>query len=322
MNVPESLSAWEAQRPAIRATLWRLLGDLPPLFTPDVQIVTTLEREHFTIEKIAFENGAGATVFGYVLVPRQGQRPAPAVLYSHFHGGHYHVGKDEVFLDRVSVPPLGPALAEAGFIVLAIDAYSFGERQTQGPAGSREVGADTEMALYKKLLWEGSTLWGMIVRDDLLALNYLCARPDVDPARLVATGISLGGSRTTWVSALDDRIALTVPVAQMTRYRDFVEAGSLNGHRIYFYVPGVLTTGIDMEHLVSLVAPRAQIILIGDSDPLSPVGGVRKVEAFARQVYTLYGAADRFQAAIYEGVGHTYTPAMFAALMDGLRRYV
>ena len=46
------------------------------------------------------------------------------------------------------------------------------------------------------------------------------------------------------------------------------------------------------------------------------------MEAFARQVYTLYGAADRFQAAIYEGVGHTYTPAMFAALMDGLRRYV
>ena len=84
-----------------------------PLFTPDVQIVTTLEREHFTIEKIAFENGAGATVFGYVLVPRQGAAH-PAVLYSHFHGGHYHVGKDEVFLDRVSVPPLGPALAEAG----------------------------------------------------------------------------------------------------------------------------------------------------------------------------------------------------------------
>ena len=90
------------------------------------------------------------------------------------------------------------------------------------------MGADTEMALYKKLLWEGSTLWGMIVRDDLLALNH-CARPDVDPARLVATGIARRIHDV--VSALDDRIALTVPVAQMTRYRDFVEAGSLNGHR-------------------------------------------------------------------------------------------
>jgi hypothetical protein len=134
--------------------------------------------------------------------------------------------------------------------------------------------------------------------------------------------MSLGASRTTWVSALDDRIKLTITVAQMTRYRDFLDAGNLNGHSIYYYVPGALVSGIDMEHLASLVAPRAQIILIGDSDPLSPVGGVRVVEEFTRQVYALYGAVDRFQTVIYEGVDHTYTPEMFAAVMDGLRRFV
>lgn len=321
MNLPESLSAWENQRPAIREILWRLLGDLPPIFTPDVQVVATLERERYTIEKITFDNGAGAVVFGYVLIPRGLQQPAPAVLYSHYHGGHFHLGKDEMFQDRVSVPPLGPALVEAGFVVLAIDAYAFGERQVQGPAGDRELGRETEFALFKKFLWEGRTLWGMIVRDDLLALNYLCARPDVDPTRLVATGMSLGASRTTWVSALDDRITLTIPVAQMTRYRDYADAGSLNGHSIYYYVPGALVSGIDMEHIASLVAPRAQIILIGDSDPLSPVSGVRTVEAFTRQIYALYGAPDRFQTVIYEGVEHAYTPAMFAVVMDSLRRF-
>ena len=161
-----------------------------------------------------------------------------------------------------------------------------------------------------------------MVRDDLLALNYLCARPDVDPTRLVATGMSFGGSRTTWISALDDRITLTIPVAQMTRYHDFAEAGSLNGHRVYYFVPGALVAGMDMEHLTSLVAPRAQIILIGDSDPLSPVSGVRAVEAFTRRVYGLYGAADRFETVIYEGLAHAYTPPMFAAVMAGLRRFV
>ncbi|MBN1964325.1 MAG: dienelactone hydrolase [Anaerolineae bacterium] len=322
MNVPESLSAWDSQRPAIRQTLWRLLGDLPPIFTPDVQVTARLERERYTIEKIAFDNGAGAVVFGYVLIPRGLQQTAPAVLYSHYHGGHFHLGKDEMFQDRVSVPPPGPVLVEAGFVVLAIDAYAFGERQTQGPAGGLESGRETEFALFKKFLWEGRTLWGMIVRDDLLALNYLCTRPDVDSKRLAATGMSLGASRTTWVSALDDRIALTIPVAQMTRYRDFADAGRMNGHSIYYYVPGALVAGIDMEHLASLVAPRAQIILIGDSDPLSPASGVRTVEAFTRQVYALYGAADRFQTVLYEGVDHTYTPAMFAAVMDGLRRFL
>lgn len=322
MNLPESWSEWETQRPAIRETLWRLLGDLPPIYTPDVQVIARLERERYTIEKITFDNGAGAVVYGYVLVPLSLQQPAPAVLYSHYHGGHYHLGKDEMFQDRVSVPPLGPALVEAGFVVLAIDAYAFGERQSQGPAGNRELGRETEWALFKKFLWEGRTLWGMMVRDDLLALNALCARPDVDPTRLVATGMSLGASRTTWVSALDDRITLTIPVAQMTRYRDYADAGSLNGHSIYYYVPGALVAGIDMEHLTSLVAPRAQIILIGDSDPLSPVSGVRTVEDFTHQIYALSQVPDRFQMVVYEGVGHAYTPAMFAAVMDGLRRFV
>jgi dienelactone hydrolase len=322
MNDPEFLSAWETQRPAIRNTLWRLLGDLPPIFTPEAQIVARVERERYTIEKITFDNGAGALVLGYVIIPRGLRQPAPAVFYSHYHGGHYHLGKDEMFQDRVSVPPLGPALVEAGFVVLAIDAYAFGERQSQGPAGDREAGRETEVALFKKFLWEGRTLWGMMVRDDLLALNYLCTRADVDPTRLVATGMSLGGSRTTWLSALDDRITLTIPVAQMTRYHDFAEEGSLNGHSIYYYVPGALVAGIDMEHLTSLVAPRAQIILIGDSDPLSPVSGVRTVEAFTRRIYTLYGAANRFETVIYVGVAHAYTPAMFAALMAGLRRFV
>jgi dienelactone hydrolase len=313
---------WQARRPILRETLWRLLGDLPTIVTPDVQVVARLERERYTIEKITFDNGAGAVVFGYVLVPQGLKQPAPAVLYSHYHGGHFHLGKDEMFQDRVSVPPLGPALVEAGFVVLAVDAYAFGERQSQGPAGNREVGRETESALFKKFLWEGRTLWGMIVRDDLLALNYLCARPDVDLTRLVATGMSLGASRTTWISALDDRITLTIPVAQMTRYRDFADSGNLNGHSIYYYVPGALVSGIDMEHLASLAAPRTQIVLVGDSDPLSPVSGVRAVEAFTRQVYALYGAEERFQTVIYEGVGHAYSPAMFAAVMDGLRSLV
>jgi len=178
-------------------------------------------------------------------VPRQGQRPAPAVLYSHFHGGHYHIGKDEVFLDRVSVPPLGPALAEAGFIVLAIDAYSFGERQTQGPAGSREVGADTEMALYKKLLWEGSTLWGMIVRDDLLALNETVLpallgkiRPE---ARRLVDLHRHAGRATYIVSAAPQEIVeplaislgMTAGIGTKGKVEDGVYTGELDGPFCY-----------------------------------------------------------------------------------------
>ncbi len=306
----------------IQATLWRLLGEVPSRTLPEPTRLATFDRPGFTIEKIAFDNGVGATVFGYVLAPKTLTGPAPAVLYHHYHGFKYHLGKNEMFEDRVTVPPLGPALAAAGYVVLAIDAYAFGERQQQGPAGDRESGADTELALFKQFLWQGRTLWGMMLRDDLLALDYLCARPDVDPARIAATGMSLGGSRTTWLAALDDRIKVAIPVAQMTRYQNLLAAGNVNDHGIYYYVPGALASGVDMEQIVSLMAPRAQCILIGDSDALSPIDGVRTIDAYARHVYDLYEAGERFQTIIYPGVGHDYTPGMYRAMLDTLARFL
>jgi hypothetical protein len=76
--------------------------------------------------------------------------------------------------------------------------------------------------------------------------------------------------------------------------------------------------GLDMEILTSLAAPRTQMILIGDSDPLSPVAGVRKIIDFTQHIYALYGAGAQFQPQIYAGIAHKFTPEMFAALLDCL----
>ena len=109
---------------------------------------------------------------------------------------------------------LGLALVEAGFIVLAIDAYGFGQREHQGPGGESEGGASTELSLYKQFVWQGRSLWGMMVHDDLTALRYLRSRPEVDAARVGAVGMSLGGSRTTWVAALDETVKASVPISR------------------------------------------------------------------------------------------------------------
>ncbi|MCI0713367.1 MAG: dienelactone hydrolase family protein [Chloroflexi bacterium] len=290
----------------MKEKLWSMLGDLPPLFTPDISIIRTIRREGFTIEHFRFDNGAEATVYGYVLVPEKLDGPVPGILYNHFHGGKYFIGKDELFLDHITEPAFGVQLVKLGYVVLCIDAYGFGERQTQGPVGEREAGQQTELSLFKKFLWEGKTLWGMIVRDDLLALNVLLSRPDVNPSAIITMGMSLGGSRSTWLAALDERITHCVPIAQMTRYQDFDAAGNYVLHGIYYYVPGMLA--VDMGDIVASIAPRHQLILIGDSDPLSPIEGVRKVIDIATQAYA--DCPDHFQAIIYEGVGHAFTDEM------------
>ncbi len=309
-----------AQSSDLRGRLWQLLGDIPDAAIPSVRVISRGDELDHTRETFTFENGVGDTVFGYLLLPKGIETPAPAVLYHHEHGGKYALGKDAAIKVRENGYAPGLALVEAGFIVMAIDAYGFGKREALGPAGEAESGAVTELSLFKHFLWQGKTLWGMMIHDDLSALAYLRSRPEVDERRIGATGMSLGASRSTWVAALDETIKAVAPVSQMTRYRDFADQSHYRLHSIYYFVPGILASGIDMEHIVALTAPRYQLILSGDSDPLSPIAGIHKIVDYAREVYAAQGAAEQFEVKLYEGVGHAYLPAMVEAMLDFFRR--
>lgn len=300
----------------IRATLWALLGELPA--RPAEPSVATLSREDggdYWLERFTFDNGAGSTVPGYLLLPKNGETRHPALLYCHWHGGHYHIGKEELFGTNATPVPPGPALVKAGYAVMAIDACGFGERNGQGPGGPEELGGDGEMTSAKFNLWVGRTLWGMIVRDDLMALDYLCTRPEVDAKRVGVTGISMGATRTWWITALDERPKTAVAVACLTRYRNLIMAGGLKCHGIYYFVPNMLRH-FDTEAVVALTAPRALLVQNGDVDDGSPVDGIREIESAVKPIYSLYGAGSQFVSAIYPGVGHAYTDAMWRRTLD------
>jgi len=308
--VPPAAEQWEAQRTEIRNTLWNLLGKLPP--RPRVPKVSTLSREDrgdFVVEKFSFDNGAGDVVPGYILIPKKLSGKAPGILFCHWHGGEYEIGKEELFQARHTPEVPGPALAKRGFVVLGIDACCFGERNGQGPGGPQEKGSASEMSASKFNLWVGRTLWGMILRDDLLALDYLASRPEVDAGRLGVTGISMGATRTWWLMALDERLKTGVAVACLTRYQNLIRHQELKAHGIYYFVPGLLTH-FDTEAIVALIAPRPVLFQTGDQDGGSPADGVRAIESAVRPVYRLYGKEPDFQSIIYPGLGHVYTPEM------------
>ncbi|HEX8914175.1 MAG TPA: alpha/beta hydrolase family protein [Humisphaera sp.] len=311
--VPPDRTRWEARRAEIRQALGRLLGDLPP--RPAKLAVQTLSREDrgdYVLEKFSFDNGAGATVPGYLLLPKNATGKSPAVLYCHWHGGQYDVGKEELFKTNATPVPAGPALAKAGYVVLAIDAYCFGERNGRGPGGPAEKGGAGEITASKFNLWAGRSLWGMIVRDDQIALDYLCSRPEVDAGRVAVTGISMGATRTWWLMALDDRPRTGVAVACLTRYQDLIATEALKAHGIYYFVPGMLKH-FDTEAVVALAAPRPMLFMTGEKDAGSPAEGVRKIEAAVTKVYSLYGdeAAKGFRSVLYPDLGHVYTPEMW-----------
>lgn len=321
LTLPATPAAWATQRAGIRNQLGQLLGRLPA--RPDVPAVKTLareEREGYWLERFQFDNGAGATVPGVLLLPRGGAGRVPAVLYCHWHGGEYDQGKVELFERHHTPEEPGPALVRRGFAVLAIDAYCFGERQGQGP-GSGERGGAGELTASKYQLWLGRTLWGMILRDDLMALDYLASRPEVDAGRIGVTGISMGATRAWWLMALDDRLKAGVAVACLTRYQDLIAREALRCHGIYYYVPGMLAH-FDTEAVVALAAPRALLCMNGDQDEGSPVAGIHAIEDAVRPAWALTGAPDHFRSEVYPGVGHAYLPEMWQHTLAWFDRHL
>lgn len=310
-QVPDNRRAWENQRRQVRSQLWQLLGKLPP--RPRVPSVKTLAREDkgdFTLEKFEFDNLAGSTVPGYLLLPKNAPGKVPAILYCHWHGGHYDIGKEELFRTNATPVPAGPALVKQGYAVIAIDAYCFGERNGAGPGGPAEKGSAGEMTASKFNLWVGRSLWGMIVRDDLMALDYLASRPEIDATRIGVTGISMGATRTWWAMALDERLKAGVAVCCLTRYQDLARAEGLKYHGIYYFVPGMLNYH-DTEAVVALAAPRPLLFQSGETDAGSPVEGIRAIEKIVQKAYKVFEREGEFQSKIYPGVGHVYLPEMW-----------
>lgn len=321
---PASLEQWRERRDDIRKTAWSLLGDLPsrPL-KPAVQVISRNDRGDYVVEKFQFDNGAGAVVPGYLLIPKgaSSSNRAPGVLYCHWHGGEYAIGKEELFQARHTPEEPGPALARRGFVVVGIDAYCFGERNGKGPGGAKETGGNGEMTASKFNLWVGRTLWGMILRDDLMALDYLASRSEVDTKRMGVTGISMGATRSWWLMALDERLKAGTAVACMTRYQDLIRAEALSAHGIYYFVPGMLKH-FDTESIIALIAPRPVLFMTGGQDSGSPVPGIHAIEQAVKPVYKLYGREDAFGNIIYPELGHVYTEEMWRNTLSWLTEHL
>lgn len=318
--LPQDLKEWNERRVAVRNTLIDLMGALPARpNVPGVKIVSREDKDGYTLEKFTFENGAGATVPGYYLIPKGRKGPLPAIYYCHWHGGNYDLGKQEIFTTHHTPEIPAEALTKAGYIVMAIDAYCFGERSGKGPGGPTEKGGQEELSTSKRELWFGRSLWAMMVRDDMMGLDYLFSRPEVDTRRVAVTGISMGATRSWWLMALDERIKTGVAVGCLTRYQDLIAEEKLKAHGIYYFVPGMLTH-FDTEAIISLIAPRPVLFMTGDEDIGSPVNGIHKIDEKVRPVYALYQKPDAFENIIYPKTGHVYTPDMWTKMLQWMQK--
>lgn len=233
--------------------------------------------------------------------------PCPAVLYAHAHGNRPDIGARELVDGRPALlSPLGPVLARMGFVTLALDMPCFGSR-----AGI------TESAAAKARAWEGGTLVGDMIGDLRGALGWLAARPEVDPARIGAYGVSMGATLAAWTAAVDPRIAA---VAQLLAFADLgalVRSGAHDLHGPWLTVPGLLRK-TSAGRIAGAVAPRPQFVATGGRDPLTPDAAYGPAEAELRAAYA--GAPGALALLRDPEAGHAETAAMREATLAFLAR--
>lgn len=318
---PADLSAWKSDRIKVRETLQHLLGDIPPRPKQlNVQTISREKRNGYILEKFLIDNGIDSWIPGYLAIPTNVKGKVPVVVALHGHGS----SKDKILSDPHTHQDVLDLLVSHGFAVMATDSYFNGERRGNGPAGTLEMqenGPDQELSLFKINLWFGRSLWGMQLRDEQIALDYLTSRPEIDAARIGAEGASMGSTGSWWLAALDERIKAVVGIVCFTRYKELIEQRQLSEHSIYYFVPGMLNH-FDTEAVMGLIAPRPFLALTGDSDKGSPLSGIRVLEKKLDTVYSLYDKNENFKSIVYANTGHVFTDAMKTEMLQWFEKHL
>ncbi len=286
-----TLEDWQARKEDLRRQLAGMLGlDPLPEKTPLQPVITgTVDHAEFTVEKLHFQSRPGLYVTGNLYVPKGLNGPAPTILYV---CGHARVREDGVsYGNKTAYQHHGAWFARHGYVCLAIDTLQLGEIE------------GIHHGTYREGMWwwvsRGYTPAGVEAWNCIRALDYLETRPEVDASRFGVTGRSGGGAYSWWVTALDDRIRVAVPVAGITSLKNHVVDGCVEGHCDCMYM--VNTYGWDFPVVAALVAPRPLLISNTDKDRIFPLDGVVDVYRQTERIYQLYDASDRLGLHICEG---------------------
>jgi len=305
----------DAPQETSRKKLLSLLGDLPSSHKPKTPRVTKKEtHDTYDLEYLEFDFNGIEPVPGVLLIPHKRNEKMPCMLYCHAHFGTYDIGKDELFNGRSVMPAYAPVYAEKGILTLAIDSWCFGERK------KIINGSQGESDAFKKLLWEGKTLFGMMLFDEMRALDYLLARPEADPKRVGVFGLSMGATKAWWLAALDKRITTCLDLCCMTDFDELVVNQNLKGHGIYYYVPSLLKY-FNTSTINALIVPRPHVSLNGRMDDLTPPKGVEKVRDYLLPLYKKFGKEKDCRIELFD-CAHQELPEMRKIFLDWLDHYL
>ena len=290
---------WIKRQEKVKEILNKIVGPFPEKTPLNPKVTGVIKKEGYKIEKIIYESMPNFYVTGCLFIPDGIVEKRPAILNV--------IGHTGIAFRAESYQILIHNLVKKGFIVFTIDPIGQGERiQYYDPDKKTSlIGSGTPEHSYvaNQCFLSGSSLARYFTWDGIRAIDYLLTRSEVDSKRIGITGISGGGTQTSYIWAFDDRLKASAPTCYICGFRRLLESiGTQCGEQIFYH--GLLN-GIDHADLLEINAPKPTLLVTTTRDFFS-IQGARETYREVIKSYTAFEKEENFEM-VEDDLGHGYT---------------
>lgn len=281
---------WETRRMALKSCIMEAVRLSPMPASPGTEPIFGLKRKMngYTIQNLALEVLPGVYVCGSLYQPSKMNGKVPVILSpnGHFADGRYN--KD--------MQARCAGLARMGAMAVSYDLFAWGESTLQFDSKLHQTSmANTIQAL-----------------NSIRLLDYLLSLENADACRVGITGGSGGGSHAMLISAIDDRIKVSVPTVMMSAIH-YGGCPCESGNPIH-----LCGGGTNNVEIAALFAPKPQLII---SDGGDWTANVPELEfPYLKRIYGFYGTDALVQNVHHANEKHDYGPSKREAMYHFMAR--